>query len=403
MTSGNLSNLFRGVATKRLSAVEAEPGTSNQHEFNGVAGLQRILGGQRQTLKAQFLFLGEDEDSLLTDTGHLTWYDARARNPIRSEYRLYYSHTVVSESMTAGDLLVICLGHDDTAVVIVAQQNTTAENQVRWLFSLEPDWVRFTVSDIHAEANRKLGFAERAILSELQIEAEQEDTAWLERIQARFGDTFPSTKQFAKFARDTLPDRVSPREDPDATLMAWITHEEMLFKTLEWYRVAQRLEQGFDEVDDFLAVSLSIQNRRKTRAGSALEHHVQCILDAHDLQYSRNTMTENSAKPDFLFPGIVAYRNPQFPSSCLSMLGTKTSCKERWWQVLAEADRIAEKHLLTLQPSISHSQTDAMQAKRLQLVLPVELHTTYTPEQRTWLWSLQNFLQYIAAKQREAK
>ncbi len=399
MISGNLSDLFRGVAAKRLSAVEVEPNASNQHEFNSVAELRRILGSQRQRLKAQFLFLGEDETRLLTDIGYLTWYDVREQHPTRSEYRLYYSNTAVSESMAAGDLLVIVLRHDDSAVVIVAQQNTTAESQAQWLFGLEPDWVHFTVSDIQAEANRRLGFAEQAILSELQIETEQEDTAWLERIQNRFGDTFPPTKQFAEFARDTLPDRVSPREDPDTALMAWMTHEEMLFKTLEWHQVTQRLEQGFEGVDDFLAVSLSVQNRRKMRAGSALEHHVQYILDDHGLQYDRKAVTEGPARPDFLFPSIVAYRNPQFSSSRLSMLGAKTSCKERWWQVLAEADRIAEKHLLTLQPSISRNQTDAMRARRLQLILPMELHATYVPEQQIWLWSLQDFLQHVASKQ----
>ena len=401
MTMGHLSDLFRGVAVKRLSAMEVESNASNQHDFNNVAELRRILGSQRQRLQAQFLFLGEDVGSLLTDVGYLTWYDVREQHPTQSEYRLYYPNTAVSESMTAGDLLVIGLRHDDSAMVIVAQQNTTAENQIRWLFGLEPDWVHFTVSEIPAEANRRLGFAERAILTEWQIEVKQEDTAWLERIQDQFGDIFPSTKQFAEFARNTLPDKVSPREDPDTTLMAWMTHEEMLFKTLERYQVAQYLERGFDEVGDFLAVSQSIQNRRKTRTDSALKHHVQYILDAHDLQYDRKAMSEGPAKPDFLFPGIVACRNPQFPSSRLSMLGAKTSCEKHWWQALAEIDRMAEKHLLTLQPSISRNQTDAIRARRLQLVLPMELHATYAPEQQTWLWSLQDFLRHIAAQQRE--
>lgn len=401
MTTGHLSDLFRGVAVKRLSAVEVESNASNQHDFNSVAELRRILGSQRQRLQAQFLFLGEDEDDLLTDVGYLAWCDVREQHSTQSEYRLYYPHTTVSESMTTGDLLVIGLRHDDSAMVIVAQQNTTAENQIRWLFGLEPDWVHFTVSEIPAEANCRLGFAERAILTEWQIEIEQEDTAWLERIQDQFGDILPSTKQFAEFARNTLPDKVSPREDPDTTLMAWMTHEEMLFKTLERYRVARCLEQGFDEVNDFLAVSQSIQNRRKTRADSALKHHIQYILDAHDLQYDRKAVTEDPAQPDFLFPSIVAYRNAPFPSSRLSILGAKTSCKNHWWRALAEVDRIAEKHLLTLQPSMSRNQTDAIRARRLQLVLPVELHATYAPEQQTWLWNLQDFLRHIAAQQRE--
>ena len=42
------------------------------------------------------------------------------------------------------------------------------------------------------------------------------------------------------------------------------------------------------------------------------------------------------------------------------MLAAKTSCKDRWRQVLAEADRIRTKHLLTLEPAISKIQTAEM-------------------------------------------
>ena len=59
------------------------------------------------------------------------------------------------------------------------------------------------------------------------------------------------------------------------------------------------------------------------------------------------------------------------------MLGAKSTCKDRWRQVLSEAQRIPNKHLLTLEPGISENQTDEMQAKRLQLILPAQLHATY--------------------------
>ena len=64
------------------------------------------------------------------------------------------------------------------------------------------------------------------------------------------------------------------------------------------------------------------------------------------------------------------------------MPGVKPPSKVRWGQVLAEADRIDHKHLLTLEASSSRHQTDEMQAKNLQLVLPRGLHQTYTPSNR---------------------
>lgn len=45
-----------------------------------------------------------------------------------------------------------------------------------------------------------------------------------------------------------------------------------------------------------------------------------------------------------------------------TMLGVKSTCKDRWRQVLSEAKRIDNKHLATLEPGISENQTAEMQA-----------------------------------------
>lgn len=50
-------------------------------------------------------------------------------------------------------------------------------------------------------------------------------------------------------------------------------------------------------------------------------------------------------KPDFIFPDGVSYHNFEFQADKLTMLGAKTTCKDRWRQVLNEADRIRDKHL----------------------------------------------------------
>jgi hypothetical protein len=62
MKWGSLSEHFRGVAAKTLSAVEADPGTSNQHEFNGVSRLKSILGLERRKLPTRFVYLSDSED-----------------------------------------------------------------------------------------------------------------------------------------------------------------------------------------------------------------------------------------------------------------------------------------------------------------------------------------------------
>ncbi len=82
------------------------------------------------------------------------------------------------------------------------------------------------------------------------------------------------------------------------------------------------------------------------------------------------------------------------------MLGAKTTCKDRWRQVLAEAKRIEKKHLITLQTAISESQTDEMRSENLQLILPKKLHETYTDRQKGWLMNLEDFIVLLKDRER---
>jgi hypothetical protein len=152
-------------------------------------------------------------------------------------------------------------------------------------------------------------------------------------------------------------------------------------------------------VEGFISYSLSVQNRRKSRAGSAFEDHVKHVLDANAIVYSKGQYTEHKSKPDFLFPHIRLYSQPQFPPELLTMLGVKTSLKDRWRQVLSEAVRIPVKHLITLEPGVSEFQTKEMQAKDLKLVVPHPIHQTFSVNQRHWLMTVKDFIVLVRQKQ----
>ena len=182
--------------------------------------------------------------------------------------------------------------------------------------------------------------------------------------------------------------------------MTWMEREEILFRTLEKHLIGERLSQGFtDDVDSFISFSLSVQNRRKSRAGLALENHLEILFQECGIRYTRTPVTENKAKPDFIFPSSNEYHDPDYNSGLLTMLGVKSSCKDRWRQVLSEADRIDSKHLLTLEAAISTNQTDEMQAKKLQLVVPKSLHITYQEQQQMWLMGVADFTELVSKKQ----
>ena len=129
--------------------------------------------------------------------------------------------------------------------------------------------------------------------------------------------------------------------------------------------------------------------------GYSLENHLETVFQEFGIRYARQAITEQGHKPDFLFPDKASYHDLDFPAANLRMLGVKSTCKDRWRQVLTEAARIEHKHLLTLEPGISETQTAQMQAGNLRLVLPTGLHETYQPDQRRWLINLFEFISLV--------
>ena len=406
MKPGYLSEYFLGVMTKRLSAVEAHPERSNQHEFNGVNELRVLLGEERlQDVPTVFLWMS-DEDEVYSEDSSVTWYDARENHVTRSEYRLYFKTNSVMNLANEGDLIIVAKRQSGDLMIFVIRGESSAENRLRWLFGLSHLDIggRFSVQHVENGSDRHIEFTARLILDEVGVETEEAEPDTLDSLIEPFGNAFPSTAEFSRNARKTLPD-VDARSDPDGALLAWIDHEERLFRHMERKIVATRLEEGFHDgekadVDAFIGYSLSVQNRRKSRAGYAVENHLDEIFRCFELMYERQASTENKSRPDFLFPGSEEYQNSAFPEWQLSMLGVKSSCKERWRQVLAEAKRIHKKHLLTLEPGISENQTREMAINDLQLILPAGIHDTYTTPQQSWLMSVNDFICFIKDQQK---
>lgn len=397
MKRGVLADYFAGVGVKRLSAVDADPVRSNQHEIGTTQRMRRDFLGetQQQKFPAIYVWLGEDQDGF-TAEGWATHYDSRLNKPDRApEWRLYYPSNPVTETMKEGDTLFLAKSQDGVLWFIVAPSGSTSEQQLFWLFGVRPEGRSFVSREV-SEDEPRLDFAARFILDELGIEFEEPDADKIDSIIEKFGTTFPPTAEFSQLARLTLPE-VRAEDDPDAALVAWLDHEEAMFRRLEYRIVAERLCQGFMaaegiDVDGFIRFSLGVQNRRKSRMGHSLENHIAAVFDCHGLTYERGAKTEHGQKPDFLFPSAAVYGAAPAGDPQLMMLGAKSTCKDRWRQVLAEAVKICRKHLLTLEPGISEPQTGQMDAAGLQLVVPRSIQHTYTTGQQGWLWSLEQFI-----------
>lgn len=399
-----ISEYFEGAAWKYLTAVDAEPDRSNQHEFGGLprAGFLQYLGDPGTgTIRfpARFVYLTDDEISSFSVEGQVSWYDSRRGNPSRGpEYRLYYDSNAVTSNLREGMFMLVAKRPGDEIVLVFTEAGSSSEQQLHWLFDLGDGGYQFRRAPIEERLDKPT-WAAHWILEQIGVEPEPTETDWLEPILKRFGPTFPPTKQFSAFACEVLGGG-EPRVNPDETLFSLIETEEKLFRVLERYLVERRLEDGFDGVEPFIKYSLSVQNRRKSRVGYAFENHLEYIFSSHELPFDRGARTENRASPDFLFPGAREYHDEDYPGERLTMLGVKSTCKDRWRQVLSEAARIPRKHLATLEPGISAHQIEEMRSNSLQLVVPTPLHETYKAGEAERLMSLAEFIRHIRDRTR---
>ncbi|WP_337170436.1 type II restriction endonuclease [Gemmatimonas aurantiaca] len=173
--------------------------------------------------------------------------------------------------------------------------------------------------------------------------------------------------------------------------------EEQVFYSVERYHAMPRINSGFESVETFVEFAGSLTNRRKSRSGRSLELHARMIFNEERIPFAWQARTENRKAPDFIFPSEAAYHDPRFPSSSLRMLAAKTTCKDRWRQVLNEADRIADKHLLTLQEGVSVPQFREMQDAGIRLVVPEPIMSNYPDEVRPHLLTVEQLLAELRA------
>lgn len=173
--------------------------------------------------------------------------------------------------------------------------------------------------------------------------------------------------------------------------------EYTLFRALEYARYGDLIACGFSTVEEFVRVANMVLNRRKSRAGKSLEHHLCAIFDENHIAYSAQAVTEGNKRPDFLFPSGSAYHDQDFPAEKLISLAAKTTCKDRWRQVLNEADRLRGKprFLCTLQQGISGAQMDEMQAENVILVVPRPYIRTYPGDRQSRIWTVEDFVRYV--------
>ncbi len=211
---------------------------------------------------------------------------------------------------------------------------------------------------------------------------------------------FPTTIELSTNARNCYNGAFGITEqiiktNPDKEILKWVETEFTLFKVIESDRYLPRIKTPFKSIEALIETANTILNRRKSRAGKSLENHLSEIFKVFKLSFTAQSTTEENKKPDFIFPNIEAYHNSHFNPEKLLMLASKTTCKDRWRQIINEADRIKIKHLFTLQQGISKNQLQEMYSHNVCLVVPKPYLSSFPGEYQDRILTLDKFIKHV--------
>ncbi|MFA6835466.1 MAG: type II restriction endonuclease [Fibrobacteraceae bacterium] len=371
-----------GIKTfcKFLSANDTIPEQSHQSGIYIPKNSSSILfhePGEKGKNKNRLVSIKWFCDDEFFSESRFIYYGAGTRN----EYRI--TRTPIFHSEYTGALFVLVQSSFDEYQAFIF--NTDDEiNQYLDAFGLSP-------SDTNCLINQQLKPIENesALIQKFIAELDQK------------GIEFPKSERMSAAARLICDNIYNHKEyiiqNPDQKIIDWSNVEFDVFKAIEYSRYGAFVKNGFSSVDAFINVANQVLNRRKSRAGKSLEHHLSAIFDGNNIHYDSQVVTEGNKKPDFIFPSKEAYHDITFPSNKLISLAAKTTCKDRWRQIINEADRLKNdcKYLCTLQQGISAKQMDEMQAEKVILVVPKPYIMAYPKEKRDRIWTIGKFISFV--------
>lgn len=328
----------------------------------------------------------------------IVWYNNKLRNGSRNEARI---------TRLGGQTSALLDPESTGALTVLAFQldsNGTAEECHAWVCEHEQEEEQLENLTGPVEPGTWLTWSPggRVLPNAVSISEARRTSCWLERheMPEEWLWNFPTG---AEIIRKTVELRNDGMYNPDDRLISRRDCEFELFRSLEETVEMPLISAGFANMKDFLQVAQRIIQRRKSRAGRSLELHIREIFFEERMRegehFSFQPETEPSYNPDFVFPSEEAYRDPDFPEAKLRMLAVKSTCRERWHQILGEAERIKEKHLLTVQEGVSEKQFSQMREKGIKLVVPAKLSDKYPSSIRAQLVTLESFIAEIRTLQ----
>lgn len=214
----------------------------------------------------------------------------------------------------------------------------------------------------------------------------------MSELPAAWATTFPTGDELAN---EAIRRTVVKGLDADRRILRRYRCETSLFQVVQDAHLGPILSKGFKNPAEFIKEARRVLNQRMSRAGGALELHLAKIFDEEEVRFCRGCITEATHKPDFIFPSIAGYHGAAVRSSGIEMLAAKTTLKDRWRQILREADKIPRKHLFTLVEGVSVPQFKEITAEDVVLVVPAENLVKFPAPIRSQVKDLRSFIKLV--------
>jgi len=123
---------------------------------------------------------------------------------------------------------------------------------------------------------------------------------------------------------------------------------------------------NFSDIDKFL---MSIFQSRKSRAGKAFEFIIRELFTRAGVPFSEQVIVDG-AKPDFVMPSAEYF--DERPLDCM-LFTAKRTLRERWRQVVTEANKSYSYFLATLDEKVTESQLKQAATHKLYIVVPLQI------------------------------
>ncbi len=226
-----------------------------------------------QNIKADLTIKWQDD---FETNSTFTYYGAA-----KNEFRLtnFGQNFPFREEANTGDLFVLC---------------KTGKNYFKaFILSHDED-----IDDFFAAVNLSATETNKIIPKQEEKAEDKLLQCFLAYVQTLKVD-FPPTFDLALNARQCYNGAYSVTakhitSNPDKEILNWLDAEFQLFKTIENNRYSTRIQTPFTTVKELVDTANTILNRRKSRAGKSLEHHLSEVFKTFGVVYETQAVTEDN-------------------------------------------------------------------------------------------------------------